>query len=95
MSERAWFNLRNQLVNDWGVPIAYCTIKKSYYYREEGSFVFGFKKMPETKKENLKAGGTMTPVGGHGEMFIDRLGAIQLISFLQGHYRPSAESELP
>ena len=56
ITERAWYKLRDSLIHDLELPIAYCPIKRSYYYTEEGSFEIGFKKLSENKKSNISGG---------------------------------------
>jgi hypothetical protein len=51
LTERAWYKLRDQLVNDLELPIAYCNERRSYYYTEEGSFEFGFRRFSALEKE--------------------------------------------
>lgn len=45
LSERGWYKLRDELVNDLKLPIVYCPHKRSYLYLEEGTFEIGFKKL--------------------------------------------------
>ena len=42
ITERAWYKIRDELVNDLGLPIAYDPHLKTYYYTEAGEFVFQF-----------------------------------------------------
>ncbi|GAB3250595.1 hypothetical protein GCM10027347_08470 [Larkinella harenae] len=44
ISERAWYKIRDELVNDLGVPLAYCAVRRTYYYAEEGELVFQFRR---------------------------------------------------
>ena len=44
ISERAWYKIRDELVNDLNVPLAYDSYGKTYYYAEEGELVFRFQK---------------------------------------------------
>lgn len=37
LSERAWYYLLDQLRNDYGLPIAYCRFRQSYYYTDDVS----------------------------------------------------------
>jgi hypothetical protein len=54
--ERAWYKLRDELVNDLNLPIAYCSIQRSYYYTISGKFEVGFKYLTDDKKEKLQGG---------------------------------------
>jgi hypothetical protein len=56
ITERAWYKLRDELVNDLNLPIDYCPNSRSYIYTEEGSFEIGFKKLPPDKAANLTGG---------------------------------------
>jgi hypothetical protein len=56
ITERAWYKLRDELVNDLNLPIDYCPHSRSYIYTEEGSFEIGFKKLPPDKAANLTGG---------------------------------------
>ncbi len=38
ITERAWYKLRDELINDLNLPIDYCPHSRSYVYTEEGSF---------------------------------------------------------
>lgn len=42
ISERTWYKLRDELVNDLNVPLAYCSIRKTYYYEQDGELLFQF-----------------------------------------------------
>lgn len=42
ITERAWYNFRDELVNVFGLPIACDPQLKTYYYTEAGQFVFQF-----------------------------------------------------
>jgi len=37
LSERAWYYLLDQLREDYGLPIAYCRFRCSYYYTDDAS----------------------------------------------------------
>jgi hypothetical protein len=56
ITERAWYKLRDELVNDLNLPIDYCPHSRSYIYTEEGSFEIGFKKIPPNIAANLTGG---------------------------------------
>ena len=57
LSERAWFKLRDYLIHDLKVPLAYCPVRQTYYYREEGELVFGFRrKLDNRDLEKLEGG---------------------------------------
>ena len=57
LSERGWYNLLDELVNDLELPIEYCNYRKSYLYSQEGNFEIGFKPLSDKQKENLNGGG--------------------------------------
>jgi hypothetical protein len=57
LSERGWYKLRDELVNDLELPIEYCNYRKSYQYTQEGNFEIGFKPLTDKQKENLSGGG--------------------------------------
>lgn len=42
ITERAWYKIRDELINDLGIPIAYDPHTKTYYYTEAGQFVSRF-----------------------------------------------------
>lgn len=44
LSRRTWFELKNELTEEFGFPIAYCTWSKRYVYEAEGRFEFGFRR---------------------------------------------------
>ncbi len=67
ISERAWYKLRDQLISECEVPIAYCKINRTYYYIDVGSFIIGFQKMSESKRENISAGGIPVTIDNLGE----------------------------
>ncbi len=56
ISERTWYKLRDQLVNDLELPIAYCNYRKTYYYTTEGTLEIGFKSLKAEKAEKIKGG---------------------------------------
>lgn len=58
ISQRTWYKLRDELVNEVGVPLRYCPYRKTYYYEEDGELVFAFrrKKLPESEREKLTGG---------------------------------------
>jgi hypothetical protein len=56
LTERAWYKLRDELINDLNLPISYCPIIRSYYYKEEGSFEIGFKKLTEDRTTDISGG---------------------------------------
>jgi hypothetical protein len=56
LSERGWYKLRDELVNDLELPIEYCNYRKSYQYSQEGNFEIGFKPLSDKQKENLNVG---------------------------------------
>jgi predicted DNA-binding transcriptional regulator YafY len=58
ITERSWYKLRDSLIHDLGLPIAYCHIKRTYYYTEDGSFEIGFRKITNDKKSKI-AGGSL------------------------------------
>ena len=57
ISERAWYKLRDELVNELGVPLAYCPVRRTYYYAEEGEIVFQFRRrLGSEQMEGLSGG---------------------------------------
>ena len=56
ITERAWYKLRDELINDLNLPIDYCPHSRSYVYTEEGSFEIGFKKIPPDTAANMTGG---------------------------------------
>lgn len=57
LTERAWYKLRDELVNDLDVPIAYDPHAQTYYYREEGQLLFAFqRKLTTDNMEKLEGG---------------------------------------
>jgi hypothetical protein len=56
ITERAWYKWRDLLVNDLGLPIEYCPIKRTYYYTEEGTFEIGFRRISYTQKSKISGG---------------------------------------
>lgn len=61
ISERAWYKIRDELINDLNFPIAYCSIQRTYYYTASGKFEAGFKYMTNEQKENLNGGWSYKP----------------------------------
>lgn len=56
ISERAWYKLRDELVNDLELPIAYCNYRKTYYYTVDGTFEIGFKKLNTNDTAKIRGG---------------------------------------
>jgi hypothetical protein len=57
ITERAWHKIRDELVNDLNLPLAYDPVRKTYYYTEEGQFIFGFqRKLTTDDMEKLDGG---------------------------------------
>jgi predicted DNA-binding transcriptional regulator YafY len=56
VSERCWYKLRDELVNDLQLPIAYCNYRKTYYYTTDGNLEIGFKPLNADKAEKIKGG---------------------------------------
>lgn len=57
LTERAWYKLRDELINDLGLPLAYDSQRKTYYYTEEGQLVFQFmRKLDTNQMEKLEGG---------------------------------------
>ena len=50
ITERAWYNLRDELVQDLRIPIIYDTKQRSYVYAEKGYLKMGFQKSKETSQ---------------------------------------------
>ena len=42
ISERSLYDLLDELKYDFDCPIAYCHLRRSYYYTCEGKMTFGF-----------------------------------------------------
>ncbi|AQG78102.1 hypothetical protein [Spirosoma montaniterrae] len=62
LSERTWYKLRDELINDIGVPLAYCSVRKTYYYEQEGELIFQFRRRLDTDSmENLEGGRLYQP----------------------------------
>lgn len=45
ITERAWYQLRYELVHDLHVPIKYDRFKRSYVYEKSGNIFMGFEKL--------------------------------------------------
>ncbi|GAB3023558.1 hypothetical protein [Spirosoma pulveris] len=57
ITERAWYKIRDELINDLNLPLAYDPVRKTYYYTEEGQFIFGFqRKLTNDDMEKLEGG---------------------------------------
>ena len=56
ISERCWYKLRDELINDLELPIAYCNYRKTYYYSVDGSLEIGFKPLSSEKTEKITGG---------------------------------------
>ncbi len=56
ISQRCWYKLRDELVNELGVPIVYCSYLQSYYYKEEGTLEIGFRRLSDETKEKIRGG---------------------------------------
>jgi hypothetical protein len=56
ITERAWYKWRDSLVNDLGLPIDYCPVKRTYFYKEDGTFEMGFRKLSDIQKSNISGG---------------------------------------
>lgn len=67
ITERAWYKLRDELVNDLRLPIDYCPHSRSYVYTEEGSFEIGFRRMQPEKAAGLNGGSNIS-----GSRFFER-----------------------
>jgi hypothetical protein len=42
ISRSSWFELKNELTQILGVPIAWCPVKKTYYYKRKGRIIIKF-----------------------------------------------------
>ena len=42
MSKRSFHDFKNELIEDFNMPIAYCSFKKTYFYKEKGKLVLLF-----------------------------------------------------
>lgn len=57
ITERAWFKIRDELVNELDLPLAYDPNRQTYYYTEEGKLVFGFQRtLSVNEMEKLEGG---------------------------------------
>lgn len=57
ITERAWHKIRDELVNDLNLPLAYDPQRKTYYYTEEGQLMFEFRrKLTTDDMEKLEGG---------------------------------------
>lgn len=56
ISLRAWYNLKDQLVNELDIPIEYCSFRRSYFYKNEGKLMIGFKWLSANEKETINGG---------------------------------------
>ena len=57
ITERAWFKIRDELVSELGLPLAYDPHRQTYYYTEEGQLVFQFmRKLDTDSMEKLEGG---------------------------------------
>ncbi|MGF7218329.1 hypothetical protein GGR92_004506 [Spirosoma lacussanchae] len=64
ITERAWHKIRDELVNDLNLPLAYDPVRKTYYYTEEGQLVFGFqRKLNNSDMEKLEGGRKLQTTG--------------------------------
>lgn len=57
LSERAWYKLRDELVNDLHIPLEYDSTKRSYVYKENGNIIMGFKKLNGAELSDKFGGG--------------------------------------
>ncbi len=57
LSERGWYKLRDELVNDLGVPLAYDAHRQTYYYTHDGALVFQFRRKLDTDSMQQLEGG--------------------------------------
>jgi hypothetical protein len=57
ITERAWYKIRDELVNDLELPIEYCSYSQSYIYNKEGSFEIGFRPLKKDEIAGLNGGG--------------------------------------
>jgi predicted transcriptional regulator len=57
ITERAWYKIRDELIHDLNVPLAYDSQRQTYYYTEAGQFMFGFcRSLTTSDMEELKGG---------------------------------------
>jgi len=56
ISERAWYRLRDFLMNDLQVPLSYCTKRKTYYYHREGNLMLGWRPLREDQTGKISGG---------------------------------------
>ena len=65
ITERAWYKWRDSLINDLGLPIDYCPIKRTYFYTEEGTFEIGFKKLSDSQMAQISGGNIFSNFFSH------------------------------
>ena len=54
ITERAWYKIRDELINDLCVPLAYDSHRQTYYYAQKGQLVFQFQKLNTDDMEKPK-----------------------------------------
>jgi hypothetical protein len=61
ITERAWYKLKDELINDLNWPIEYDKHRKSYVFRENVSFEMGFRKLSNDEISKLSGGKFLSP----------------------------------
>ncbi|WP_459489886.1 hypothetical protein [Aquirufa sp. ROCK-SH2] len=61
ITERSWYKLKAELVNDLHWPIGYDVNQRSYVYRENVCFEMGFRKLPTDESSQLLGGKLIYP----------------------------------
>lgn len=68
ITERAWYKIRDELVNDLNVPLAYDSHRQTYYYAQEGQLIFQFQRRLDTNRmEELEGGRFVSAKVGSNE----------------------------
>jgi hypothetical protein len=61
ITERSWYKLKDELVNDLNWPIEYDPGKRSYVYKDNVCFEMGFRKLSNEKSSDLLGGKLFYP----------------------------------
>jgi hypothetical protein len=52
---RTWCKGKDTQINDWGLPIDYCPIERTYFHKEEYTFEIGFRRISDYPKVNISS----------------------------------------
>lgn len=55
ITERAWYKIRDELVNDLNVPLAYDPQQQTYYYTQKGQLIFRFQPISSNSQEKQES----------------------------------------